>query len=378
MSDALARLTAAFEYPFGRHGDAAEQARPVLVASWPTVPMEIARAAGFRLVVVRGSSLRTPLANVVLEPQVFPNRLHQLIQAALAGELGEADCLVLPRTSDPDYKAFLYLRELGRRQLVTLRAPVLLFDLLQTTGPDSHAYNTARTRELFETLAALARRPVSVRDARQVMAQANLAREALRRLLALRRGVPRVSGREVLPLIGAFWRLAPERYVTLANQAADILARRAPLEGPRVALMGAPVDGPALHAAIESHGAVVVTETGPWGADAAMGDDPVADDPFEAIAERYQRAIGPRTPRTAMTHRLAQLIGAVDAVVVSMPPDDAVFGWEYPALRRWMEEHRLPHVCVSGDPCEPLSAHDDERLSAFFDTTCQRAGTHHV
>jgi len=379
MPDALASLTAAFEYPFGRHGDAAEQTRPVVVSSWPTVPVEIIRAAGFRPVVLRGRALRTPLADLVLEPRIFPNRLHQLVQAALAGELAEAVCLVLPRTSDPDYKAFLYLRELTRRQLITLRAPILLFDLLQSSGPDIQPYNAARTRELFETLVALAQRRVSAGNLRRAIAQADLAREALGRLVALRRGVPRVSGSEVLPLIGAFWQLAPERYAGLATQAADVLARRAPLDGPRVALIGAPMDGPALHAAIESHGAVVVAEPGPWGSDAALGDAASGDDPFTVIAERYRRwAIGSRTPRTTMRHRLAHLIGSVDAVVVSLPPDDAVFGWEYPALRAWMEEHRLPHVCVSGDPCEPLSAQDDERLSTLIGSTCQRAGTHHV
>ena len=379
MPDALASLTAAFEYPFGRHGDAAEQTRPVVVSSWPTVPVEIIRAAGFRPVVLRGRALRTPLADLVLEPRIFPNRLHQLVQAALAGELAEAVCLVLPRTSDPDYKAFLYLRELTRRQLITLRAPILLFDLLQSSGPDIQPYNAARTRELFETLVALAQRRVSAGNLRRAIAQADLAREALGRLVALRRGVPRVSGSEVLPLIGAFWQLAPERYAILANQAADTLACRAPLDGPRVALIGAPVDGPALHAAIESHGAVVVTEPGPWGSEAAAANAIPIDDPFTAIAERYWRsAMGPRLPRAAMRHRLGHLVGNVDAVVVSLPPDDAVFGWEYPALRAWMEEHRLPHLCVSGDPCEPLSTEDNGKLSAFIAATCQRAGTHHV
>jgi benzoyl-CoA reductase/2-hydroxyglutaryl-CoA dehydratase subunit BcrC/BadD/HgdB len=379
MSDALASLTAAFEYPFGRHGDAAEQARPIVVTSWPTVPVEIIRAAGFRPIVMRGRFLRTPLADVVLEPHVFPNRLHQLVQAALAGELAEAACVVLPRTSDPDYKTFLYLRELDRRHLITLRGPVLLFDLLQSSGPEIQPYNTARTRELFETLVALGHTRVSVGEVRHAMEQADCAREALGRLIALRRGVPQVSGSEVLPLIGAFWQLPPERYVALANQAADTLARRAPLDGPRVALMGAPVDGPGLHAAIESHGAVVVAEPGPWGSDAGAGDVTPGDDPFAAIAERHQRcAIGPRTPCAAMRHRRAQLVGNIDAVVVSLPPDDAVFGWEYPVLGAWMEERRLPHLCVSGDPCQPLSPEDNERLSAFIGATSQRARTHHV
>ena len=32
--------------------------------------------------------------------------------------------------------------------------------------------------------------------------------------------------------------------------------------------------------------------------------------------------------------RLTQsMLDDVDAVVVSLPPDDAVFGWDYPALR---------------------------------------------
>jgi benzoyl-CoA reductase/2-hydroxyglutaryl-CoA dehydratase subunit BcrC/BadD/HgdB len=379
MSDAVARLTAAFEYPFGRHGDEAEEARPVVVTSWPTVPAEIIRAAGFRPIVMRGRSLRTPLADVVLEPHVFPNRLRQLIQAALGGELAEAACVALPRTSDPDYKAFLYLCELDRRQLIALRAPVLLFDLLQSDSPDIQPYNTARTRELFETLAALGKRHVSLGDVRHAIEQADLAREALGRLIALRRGVPRVSGSEVLPLIGAFWQLAPERYVVLANQAADTLARRAPLDGPRIAVMGAPVDGPALHAAIESHGAVVVAETGPWGVEAAGGGAVPADDPFTTIAERYRQcAIGPRTPRALMRHRVAELLDEVDAAVISLPPDEAVFGWEYPALRAWMEEHGIPHVCVSADPCGPLSPQDDERLSGFIGVTSRRVGTPYV
>ena len=49
----------------------------------------------------------------------------------------------------------------------------------------------------------------------------------------------------------------------------DEIAARPPLAGPRVLLTGAPVDGHALHEAIESHGAVVVDEVGPWGSGAA-------------------------------------------------------------------------------------------------------------
>ena len=93
----------------------------------------------------------------------------------------------------------------------------------------------------------------------------NTARSAARRLAALRHVAPRIKGAEVLPLLGAFWQLPPNDYASLADEAVDDIAQRPPLDGPRVLLAGAPVDGPVLHAAIESHGAIVVEEVGPWG-----------------------------------------------------------------------------------------------------------------
>lgn len=378
MSAALDRLTAAFDNPLGSDGFAGEGDRSCVVTSAPTVPIEIIHAAGLRPVVIRGRSIPTPLADAVLEAHLFPNRLRQLVEAALAGGLSRAACLVLPRTSDSDYKVFLYLHELTRRNPMDLRAPVLLFDLLQSSGPDVHAYDTMRTRELFGTLTSLAEGCATVDDVWSAIARTGLARAARRRLTALRRGVPRVSGAEVLPLIGAFWQLPPEEYASLANQAADVLASRPPIEALRVLLTGAPVDGPALHAAIESHGAVVVAEPGLWGSDEADDDVVRGDDPFAAIAGRYrQSAIGPRTASGGLRRHAEQFREDIDAVVVSLPPDDAVFGWEYPALRGWLEEHRLPHVCVSGDPCAPLSTRDHEKLAALVAATHSRAGAHH-
>src|SRR5688572_26494540 len=115
MSDALAVLTEAFEDHPTRQRGAIDHAEPVAIMSWPAVPIEIVRAAGLRPVVIRGGAAPTPLADRWLEPDAFPNRLRQLVDCALAGHLRDARCVLLPRTSDPDYKAFLYLRELSRR-----------------------------------------------------------------------------------------------------------------------------------------------------------------------------------------------------------------------------------------------------------------------
>jgi hypothetical protein len=378
-SAALDRLTDAFDQPFGSASSANEKDRSCVVTSSPAVPIEIIHAAGLRPLVIRGRSARTPLADAVLEPHIFPNRLRQLVDGALAGLLSRATCVVLPRTSDSDYKVFLYLHELTRRNRMDVRAPVLLFDLLQSSGPDVHAYDTARTHELFGTLAALAGRRATADDVRDAVTRSNLARAARRRLGTLRRGVPRVSGAEMVPLLGAFWQLPPDEYAALAHQAADVLARRQPIDAPRVLLTGAPVDGAALHAAIESHGAVVVAEPGPWGSGSVEADEDVicGDDPFAAIAERYRQCpAGPRTALGSLRRHAAQFRDEVDLVVVTLPPDDAVFGWEYPALRAWLGEQQLPHVCVSVDPCEPLSTADHERLAAAMTAVPSRAGAH--
>lgn len=313
--------------------------------------------------VVRSSNAPTPAADAYLEGVAFPNRIRQLVEAVLSGEAGQAACVVLPRTSEPDYKCFLYLRELVRRGVVRRPLATLLFDLLQSTGPEVSAYNVARTRALFETLGALGG-GASFDRLHQQIAHANAARSALRRLVALRDGSPRITGAEALPLIGAFWQLAPEVYAPLAIAAADSIARRPPLDGPRVLLLGAPVDGPALHATIEAHGAVVVAETGPWGMDAAGGDVAPGIDPFVAIAEKYRRdAWGPRTPVAEYRDRIARALKNADAVVVSLPPDDAVFGWDYPWLREQLRARQIPHVCLTHDPCQPMPPADDERVA---------------
>jgi hypothetical protein len=362
--DAITSLTLAYEASVRLPSEAADD-RPSALISWPAVPIELVHATGLRPIVVRGGAASTPGADAHLEGAPFPSRIRQLVEAVLTGRSSRAACLVLPRTSDPDYKCFLYLRELGRRGFLQPSVPIALFDLLQSTGREVAAHNVARTRALFETLGAVGG-CASIDRLHELIAQANVARGALRRLVALRDGSPRIRGAEVMPLIGAFWQLAPEVYAPLALAAADSIARRPPLDGPRVLLLGAPVDGPALHAAIEAHGAVVVAETGPWGLGAAGEDVAPGDDPFVSIAEKYQRdSWGPRTPVAECRRWIAQALMNVDAVVVSLPPDDAVFGWDYPWLREQLRARQIPHICLAHDPCQPLPLADADRLATL-------------
>ena len=339
---------------------------PFVVASWPSVPVEIVRAAGFRPVIVRGPSGRTPAADPHLEPGIFPNRLRRLVEAALTGRLEHAARVVIPRTSDADYKCFLYLREFVRRGVTTSLAPVVLFDLLQSRGADVSAYDVARTRVLLGDLSSASGQMLSDEDLRREIVRANSARVAARRLIELRRPVPRIAGAEVFPLLASFWEMDPDCYSEMASDAATKIAARPPLAGPRVLLTGAPVDGDALHHAIESHGAVVVDEVGPWGSGVVGADVRIDGDPVAAIADKYRAdSTGARTPVDTLRRATQSRLDEVDAVVVSLPADDAVFGWDYPALRDTLNARRLPHVCLRCGPYDTLTAADHAALNAM-------------
>jgi hypothetical protein len=349
-----------------------------VIASWPSVPVEIVRAAGFRAVFARGAAGPTPAADQHLEAGVFPRRLRHLVESALTGRFSGAACIVIPRTSDADYKCFLYLREFVRRGVTSALPPVILFDLLQSGGAQVGAYDAARTRALLDELASLSGRAPSADDLHREIARANDARAAARRLFAFRRIAPRVTGTELFSLLAAFWELEPERYAAAVTSAASAFAKRSARAGPRVLLTGAPVDGPDLHRAIESHGAIVVAEIGPWGIGAAGDDVRVDGDPIAAVADKYRTdVVGARTPAAAFRQWTESRLDEVDAVVVSLPPEDAVFGWDYPALRGMLQARGIPHVCLRGDRYQALTLDEHAQLEVMVAVASTLQGARH-
>ena len=378
MSAAIATLTAAFDDAFSTVGASPERDRGVVVTSWPSVPVEIIRACRLRLVVATGRTAPTPLADTELEPGLFPGRVRQVVDAALAGRLAHVACIVIPRTSDPDYKCFLYLREFVRTGRAGAMARTELFDLLFSGDAHVRRYAIGRTGALLDMLSGASGHRPSDDELLDEIDAANAARAAARRLAAFRRGVPRVSGTETFPLLGAFWHVPPREYASLANQAAEDLASRPPLRGPRVLFAGAPVDGTALHAIVEARGAVVVDELTAW-TSAASGDGVRCEDgPIAALADAYRReSIGPRLPAATMHARFECALDHVDAVVVSLPDDDATFGWDYPALRDRLAARGLPHVVLRADGHRELTSADGARLDSLIDAADRRDRAQH-
>lgn len=363
-------LRAGFDEPFSALGRDATNDRQTVVVSWPSAPVELVRAAGLVPVFARGRNLPTPAADRVLEPELFPNRLRQLVEAALTGRLADVTAIVLPRSSDHDYKCFLYLRELGRCGLSPELPAVLLFDLLHSADADARAYNAERVRALSAQLASLAGRRHGSDDLRRAIAGSNRARAAARRLNSLRVDTPRIAGADALPALGAFWQMEPERYASLATSAAESVAGCSALEGPRVLTAGVPVDGATLHAAIEAEGAVVVAELSPFGGCGTDADVEIWDDPFAALALHCaNESIDARLPVKALMRRLDALLTAADAVVISLPPEDASFGWDYPRARELLARRSIPHAVLASDPAGETMVADRERIRSLLNAT---------
>jgi hypothetical protein len=129
---------------------------------------------------------------------------------------------------------------------------------------------------------------------------------------------------------------------------------------------GAPVDGSALHAAIEAEGAVVVAELSPFGRCGTSVDVERSADPFAALVGHYAReSIDARLPVDVLLHKLADEIRGVDAVVIHLPPDDASFGWDYPRIRELLARRAIPHAVLGGGATAAPTGADRERIRAL-------------
>jgi len=363
MPSACDVLTTAFRNWLGVARQARRNGTPVALLSSPDVPVELVRAAGFHAAVLRGLDHDTAQADRVLEPGVFEPRIKTLIELLLTQALSFVDLILLPRTSEQDYKCFLYARELARTGEIRTGAPrIVLFDWLRSASAGAERYRRGRLTALTADLAGMAGRTITGDDIHRESASTHEARAAARRLAGLRRPVPLVSGAESLPLFGAFWDLPPAEYRQAADAAALELSSRPPIDSPRIILAGLPVDGTALHTHIESHGCVVVAEAGHWGSGIGRTDVATSADPIDALHAHYASTHGARQPVADARASFEELLDeGVDGVVFWLPTFDSTAGWDYPQLRDRLRARRIPHLVLR----ERTAGQMDEQLAAF-------------
>jgi hypothetical protein len=362
-----------------RAGWALEQhraGRPVIGYTANTVPYELIRATGAAPVLVNPQGVETPLADELMEP-VFDHSIRVTFDRALAGDWTFLKTLIIPRTSEQQYKLFLYLREATRQGCAQI-PPTELYDLLHTRTARSARYGLDRTRELARRLAANVGQPITDEALKLAICESNAARAAIRQLLRLRRRAkPTLSGAEAMTLIGAWNFMDRAMFAELAAQAVEELKSAPSLGGPRLLIKGAPLDHPYLHQTLEAHGAVVVAEDDWRGARAAGRDIPLGQDLLACVFRKYYyEADSPRVfPAEAADAWFEREVArGVDGVVFYLPPEDDVRGWDYPRQKKFLDERNIPHLLIREEvSAATISTSLSEQIAAFIANLAERS-----
>jgi benzoyl-CoA reductase/2-hydroxyglutaryl-CoA dehydratase subunit BcrC/BadD/HgdB len=276
---------------------------------------------------------------------------------------------VIPRTSEQEHKLFLYLHEVARQRYATALPELCLYSLLHARSREAEVYGLERTRELMKHLEQQAGRSIEPSKLARAVEESNQASLAIRRLLDLRQSVePRLSGVEALALIGAVYFMDRAEYALLANEALTELSLRPPLRGARILIKGSPLHHTGLHRTVESHRAVVVAEDDWWGSRAITKEIATTGDMVQSIFETYYLdAPSPRVfPREAADGWFLAAATNVDGVVFYLPPEDDVLGWDYPGLRKTLDQRDIPSLLVREDASEEVSPACHERIGDFI------------
>jgi benzoyl-CoA reductase/2-hydroxyglutaryl-CoA dehydratase subunit BcrC/BadD/HgdB len=349
-ADPIERLTDHYENPAAEAILSAASGMPVVGITSNTVPWELIRAAGaFPCMINSGNSNHAGIGSF-MEEGVFEERIRAIFGAAISGDLQYLSLLVIPRTSEQEYKLYLYLREVARQNPTCRIPPLCLYDLLHTRSPESYSYGMERTLCLKKRLEELTGKRIDDAALLRAVRESNSARKSIRKLLQLRRQGPRVTGREALALIGPLFFIGRDEYAHLADEAAELIEDRSPHAGKKLMIAGSSLSHRGLHQALERHGAVVVAEDDWWGSRAA-GED-IADgsgDLLKATFEKYYLdSPSPRVFPFEMADAWFQEEAAhgIDGVIFYLPPEDCVAGWDYPRRRHFLDEKGIPHLLV--------------------------------
>jgi benzoyl-CoA reductase/2-hydroxyglutaryl-CoA dehydratase subunit BcrC/BadD/HgdB len=367
-ADSIERLTWHYENPAAEAISTAAGKNPIVGITSNTVPWELVRAAGaFPCIINSGNSDHAGIG-AFMEEGVFEERIRAIFGAAISGDLQYLSLLLIPRTSEQEYKLYLYLREVTRRHPACRIPPVYLYDMLHARSPESYSYGLERTHCLKERLEDLTGKRIDDTALIQAVEESNSARESIRKLLHLRRREQRLTGTEALALIGASFFVNGNEYARLADGAAALIRDRSPINGKRLLITGSSLNHRGLHRALEKHGAVVVAEDDWWGSRSAGGDiDCGSGDLLEAIFEKYYfDAPSPRVFPFEIADAWFQeeSINEIDGVVFYLPPEDCVAGWDYPRRRHYLDARGIPHLLVRED-ARSISEECSERIEIF-------------
>ncbi|HLU56334.1 MAG TPA: 2-hydroxyacyl-CoA dehydratase family protein [Pseudonocardia sp.] len=329
--------------------------RPVAGYVGADVPVEVLTAAGFLPVRLTGD----PDAPSDPGDRYLGRGLDPVARSVLTrlldGAYGRLDALVVSHDCEASLRLFYAVRELHRTDPGIGLPPAHLVDVLHLPHRTTTRYVLAKIRQLRAQVERWSGAAVTDDALATAVATHDRVRALLERVAALRRSRPaRLTGTQALAVVAATTALPPDRAAELLEALlaeADALPEHG---GTRVFLTGSSHDHPAVYAALEGAGLLVVGEDHDWG-DLLHHRrvDPPADPALLelALAERYQHN-GPAAAAASIRQRAAHTAAAAaacgaEALVSYVRVHDDAPRWDFPAQRATTG---LPAVLVDHQP----------------------------
>jgi hypothetical protein len=334
-----------------------------------TVPWEILRAGGYSPRLVDAEPGPTPFADRFME-DVFERRIRVIFDRLCAGAWNHLEMVVISRTSEPEHKLYLYLREVSRLRYSESIPRLYLYNLLHTRSSESYDYGLERTRQMVRDFDA------SEDNLWVAIAESNRARAAVREILQLREE-GRMEGSAALGMIGEFYTRNREQFADTIRAQAQNTPPAHPGSRPRILIKGAPLDHTALHRLVEQQGGYVTAEDD-WRGSRAAGDLDIRmeGDPVVGVFEKYfydtvSPRVRPLDEANAWFRRKIEGSQA-DGVLFYVPLEDDVVGWDYPQHLAFLQSRDVPSLLVRESAAPEPSAGLIAQVAAFVEKLRRR------
>lgn len=318
-------------------------------------PEELICAAGFVPVRIFGSgAVMTKTADQYLE-NGFDPLVRAQFEQIVNGAYTELDRIVITNSSDALIRVYYYLRAMRVKEPERSVPEPYFIDFLHSRHRMCGLYNRERYQAFLAALEQWSGKPVTPEDIRASIATLNETRQLMARLAELRRQPnPRISGLQALQISGAAMVMPKAAFNALLGRVLEDAHTFPQKEGVRLFVTGSPVDDPALYEAVEACGAVIVGEDHETGERQFEGLVREADDPLDAIVERYHDRQPGSTQATVsdrvrdLLHRVRQS-GAQGVVAYIRQSDDAP-SWDFPEQKKALEAAGIPVLLLDRQP----------------------------
>ncbi|MCB0649118.1 MAG: 2-hydroxyacyl-CoA dehydratase [Saprospiraceae bacterium] len=302
---------------------------PVTGYTSNTVPVELIEASGHYACLVDADVDDFTGSEQYMEA-FFDRRTRSIFHEIITGKWSFLKLLIIPRTSEAEHKLYLYLKEVKRLTQNPDIPELYLFDLLHTQNSLSREYSFQQFVQLRHHLGNPDDQALY-----ESLVRNNNIQHLLNNLAAYRHQLL-LTGVEALVIIGALYFMEKSEYLIQLKKVLDKIGSRLPLPiKEKILVKGYGLNHTRFHESIEKHGSLVVAEDDWWGSRAGGIVMEESGDPAEKIFEKYYaHAPSPRLFPMEIAHSWVHeaMKNGIDQLVLYMPEEDDVLGWEAPLL----------------------------------------------